>query len=86
MGKAGQALKQTLKTYGISQNKLAVTIGVERWMVFRWFHEKADPTGEKIVEIVKALKEIEPTAAKTFIDLYLGDLVEDEDQPTQESL
>ncbi|HEY9608957.1 MAG TPA: XRE family transcriptional regulator, partial [Allocoleopsis sp.] len=27
MGRAGQALKQTLNSYGISQNKLAVALG-----------------------------------------------------------
>ncbi len=80
MGRAGKALKQALKSYGISQNKLAVALGVERWMVFRWFHEQTDPTGETIVEIVNALKGIEPAAAKKFVELYLGELVEDEQQ------
>jgi transcriptional regulator with XRE-family HTH domain len=79
MGKAGQALKQALKTYRISQNKLAVTLGVDRSIVFRWFHEQTDPTGETIVEIVQALKGIEPAAAKKFVQLYLGELVEDSD-------
>ncbi len=49
-------------------------------MVFRWFHEQTDPTGETIVEIVNALKGIEPAAAKKFVELYLGELVEDEEQ------
>jgi transcriptional regulator with XRE-family HTH domain len=79
MGRAGKALKQALETYRISQNKLAVALGVERWMVFRWFHEQTDPTGETIVEIVQALKGIEPAAAKKFVELYLGELVEDEE-------
>ena len=30
MGRASVALKQILDTYGISQNKLAVTMGVSR--------------------------------------------------------
>ncbi|MEM9502689.1 MAG: XRE family transcriptional regulator, partial [Cyanobacteria bacterium P01_E01_bin.43] len=30
MGRAGRALKETLETYAISQNKLAVTLGMER--------------------------------------------------------
>jgi transcriptional regulator with XRE-family HTH domain len=79
MGRAGKALKQTLETYGISQNKLAGALGVKRWMVFRWFHEQTDPNGETIVDIVKALKTLDPAAAKTFIALYLGELMQDEE-------
>jgi transcriptional regulator with XRE-family HTH domain len=37
-----------LKTYGISQNKLAVALGIERTIVNRWFHERADPTAETL--------------------------------------
>lgn len=80
MGRAGQALKQTLNSYGISQNKLAVALGVERNKVFRWFHEQIDPTAETVADIVKALNEINPAAAEKFIELYLGDLVDDEDE------
>ncbi|MBD2063233.1 helix-turn-helix domain-containing protein [Funiculus sociatus GB2-A5] len=80
MGRAGQALKQTLETYSISQNKLAVVLGIERTIVNRWFHERADPTAETVADIVKALKGIEPAAAKKFVELYLGKLVEDEDE------
>jgi hypothetical protein len=32
-------------------------------------------------EIVKTLQEIEPPAAEKFIELYLGDLIEDKEQP-----
>ena len=80
MGRAGQALKQTLNSYGISQNKLAVALGVERNKVFRWFHEQIDPTAETVADIVKALNEINPAAAETFIELYLGDLVDDSER------
>lgn len=41
MGRVGQALKQALGTYGISQNKLAMALGIERTIVNRWFHERA---------------------------------------------
>jgi hypothetical protein len=54
-----------------------VALGVDRSIVFRWFHEHSDPTGDAIVEIVKALKGIEPIAAKRFVELYLGELVTD---------
>ncbi|HBL12799.1 MAG TPA: XRE family transcriptional regulator [Cyanobacteria bacterium UBA11162] len=79
MGKAGEALRQALETYGISQNKLAVALGIERGSVYRWVHEIRDPTAETVRDIVKALQGIEPAAAEKFVELYLGDLIEDED-------
>ncbi len=81
MGRAGQALKQALGTYGISQNKLAVALGIERTIVNRWFHERADPSAETVADIVKALKEINPAAAEKFVELYLGELIKGEDEP-----
>jgi len=81
MGKAGKALRQVLEIYGISQNKLAVALGIERGSVYRWVHEIRDPTAETVREIVKTLQEIEPPAASKFIELYLGDLIEDKEQP-----
>ena len=80
MGKAGEALRQVLETYGISQNKLAVILGIERGSVYRWVHEIRDPTAETVREIVKALKEINPAAAEKFVELYLGDLIKDDEQ------
>ncbi|NEO30280.1 MAG: helix-turn-helix transcriptional regulator [Symploca sp. SIO3C6] len=80
MGRAGKALKQALNFYGISQNKLAVALGIERTIVNRWFHERADPAAETVADIVKALKEIEPAAAQKFIEVYLGELIRDEDE------
>jgi transcriptional regulator with XRE-family HTH domain len=80
MGRAGQALKQALETYSISQNKLAVALGIERTVVNRWFHERADPTAETVADIVKALKGINRTAAEKFVELYLGELLEDEEE------
>jgi len=75
MGRASQALKQVLDTYGISQNQLAVAMGVERGSVFRWYHDKRDPTAETVVEIVEALKTINYQAAEEFVQLYLGDVI-----------
>jgi hypothetical protein len=72
MGKAGQALKQTLELHNISQNRLAITLGVERPIVFRWFHEQIDPTGETIHQITTALQSLDPKAASSFVDFYLG--------------
>ena len=79
MGKAGKALRQTLETYGISQNKLAVTLGVDRSMIFKWYHEKRDPTAETVVQIAEALRGLNPEAAAEFIRLYVGDFLQNED-------
>ena len=73
MGKAGAALKQVLEQYEISQYSLAAVLDVERNNVYRWVNEKRDPSGERIVEIVRALKSMNPEAAETFVSLYLGD-------------
>jgi transcriptional regulator with XRE-family HTH domain len=75
MGRASQALKQVLDTYGISQNQLAVTMGVERGSVFRWYHDKRDPTAETVVEIVEALKKLNYQAAEEFVRLYLTEML-----------
>jgi predicted transcriptional regulator len=64
------------QAYGISQNKLAVALGTDRFKVYRWFHEKIDPTAETVAEIVKALNDINPCAAEMFVQLYLGDLID----------
>ncbi|HEY9633176.1 MAG TPA: helix-turn-helix transcriptional regulator [Coleofasciculaceae cyanobacterium] len=78
MGKAGKALKQVLETYDISQNKLAVTMAVDRASVNRWVHEQRDPAGDVIVEIKNALRQLNPRAAEDFVRLYLGDSSADE--------
>ncbi|MBW4657748.1 MAG: helix-turn-helix domain-containing protein [Drouetiella hepatica Uher 2000/2452] len=71
MGKAGKALKQVLEAYGISQNRLAVIMGIARSTVSHWFNETRDPSAEAVTEIVKALRQINPEAADEFVDLYL---------------
>ncbi|HEY9879039.1 MAG TPA: helix-turn-helix transcriptional regulator [Leptolyngbyaceae cyanobacterium] len=76
MGRASDALKQVLDAYGISQNKLAVTMGISRANVGRWYHG-LDPSAENIAEIATALKALNPLAAKEFVRLYLGVIVDD---------
>lgn len=76
MGKVGKALKQVLETYGISQNKLAVTMGTNRASVNRWVQEVRDPAGDVIVEIKNALQKLNSEAAKDFVRLYLDDVEE----------
>ncbi|NJO41428.1 MAG: helix-turn-helix transcriptional regulator [Cyanobacteria bacterium CRU_2_1] len=71
MGKAGKALKKVLETHGISQNRLAVTMGVSRTTVNQWFNETRDPLAEAVSEIYKALRQINEVAAEEFINLYL---------------
>ena len=72
MGKAGQALKQVLETYGISQNRLAVTMEIRRSNVNRWVNEATDPAADAVLEIRDGLEQIHPDAAEEFIRLYLG--------------
>lgn len=76
MGRASQALKQVLEAYDISQNSLAVAMGVKRGSVNRWFHDKRDPTAETVIEIVHALKQINQDAARDFVKMYIGDALE----------
>lgn len=78
MGKASQALRQVLETFSISQNRLAVALGIDRSAVFKWVHEQREPTSDTIVEITRALKEMNPEAAREFVRLYLGEIVDGE--------
>ena len=71
MGKAGKALRQVLEKYEISQNRLAVTMGVSRTTVNQWYNETRDPLAEAVTEMIKALRQIDKAAAEEFIDLYL---------------
>lgn len=80
MGKAGRVLKVVLETYEISQNRLAVTLGVGRSNVYRWVNEVRDPTSETVISIMKALEELDVEAAAEFRRLYMSDLIQDEDK------
>lgn len=77
MGRAGKALREVLTQYGISQNSLAVKMGLQRSAVYKWFHEERDPTAETVADIVEALKALDEEAAKAFIQFYLGDILKD---------
>ncbi len=79
MVKVGKALKQVLETHKISQNKLAVLMGISRANVHRWVHEQRDPAGDVIVEIKKALDQLNPAAGDEFVRLYLYDVAGDEE-------
>lgn len=71
MAKAGKALKQVLETYGISQNRLAVQMGMGRSVVNNWVTEYTAPSSDGVLKIRKALQSINPEAAEEFIKLYL---------------
>jgi len=73
MGIAGQALKQVLDKYGITQNRLAVAMGIRRSTVNNWVNEINDPSATAILAIRKGLKSINPEAAEEFIRLYLSE-------------
>jgi transcriptional regulator with XRE-family HTH domain len=80
MGKAGRVLKEVLNTYSISQNKLAKAMGVRSSVVYRWFNELIDPTGDTLVKMVVALKLLDIDAAREFVQRYLGEILEDESE------
>jgi predicted DNA-binding protein (UPF0251 family) len=80
MGRAGKALKQVLDKYEITQNRLAVTMGVGRSNVHRWINEVRDPVAEAVLDIRDGLKQINPEAAEEFITLYLNSPAEDEEK------
>ncbi|HEY9636848.1 MAG TPA: helix-turn-helix transcriptional regulator [Coleofasciculaceae cyanobacterium] len=80
MGRAGKALKKVLENYGITQNRLAVVMGITRSSVHRWVYEIGDPVADAVIEIRDALQKINPEAAEEFIRLYLGETYEDEEQ------
>jgi transcriptional regulator with XRE-family HTH domain len=81
MGKAGKALKQVLESYDISQNKLAVTMGIGRSTVHYWVNETRDPLADSIPDIVAALEKLNEAAAREFLLLYLGRIVQNDNQP-----
>ena len=72
MGKVSDALKQVLGKYGISQNQLAIALGVDRPIFFRWFHGLVDPSAETVADIAKAIQHIDGEASREFARLYLG--------------
>jgi transcriptional regulator with XRE-family HTH domain len=78
MGRAGKALRQVLETYGISQNRLAITMGIGRSSVSHWFNETRDPSAEAVIEIIEGLQKLNDKAARDFIKLYLGPLASEE--------
>ena len=63
----GKALKQVLETYKINQYSLAGAMNVERNNVYHWVNEKRDPTVETVIEIVRALKSLNPESANAFM-------------------
>ena len=80
MGKAGKVLKRVLETYSISQNKLAVAMGIGRSSINRWVNENRDPGGDVILEIRNGLQKIDSAAAEDFIRLYLDQSDEQKEQ------
>jgi transcriptional regulator with XRE-family HTH domain len=76
MKKAGKALRKVLETYKISQNKLAIEMGIGRSTVSHWANETRDPAADAVLEIRKGLNKIDPDAAEEFIRLFLEDLAE----------
>ena len=70
MRKAGQVLRRVLDSYNISEISLAKGLGVEPLLMFDLSYEQTDPSAETetVVEIVKALHNINLSAAKDFLE------------------
>jgi len=81
MGRAGKALREVLTRYGISQNSLAVKMGLQRSAIYKWFHEERDPTAETVADIVEALKALNHKAAEDFVQFYLGNMLDNKENP-----
>ncbi len=60
-----------MEKYGISQNQLAIAMGIAPANVSRWVSEGRDPLAEAAAEIKDALEKLDPAAAEEFVDLYL---------------
>lgn len=73
MGKAGKSLRTILETYKISQNRLAIAMGIKAANVNRWVNEVRDPGAETLLDIRRGLHKIDPIAAEEFIRLFLED-------------
>ena len=71
MSKANEALKQVLEQYGISHNRLAVTMGIERSIVKNWVEGAVELTAGQAPEVLPALATLEPEADELFLRLYL---------------
>ena len=76
MSQAAKALEQTLNNYRISQNRLAVTMGVNRSTVSNWISQSRDPSASAIINILDALKQINPEAGRDFNELRATHSVE----------
>jgi transcriptional regulator with XRE-family HTH domain len=74
MKKAGKALRKVLETYKISQNQLAIAIGIGRSTISHWVNESRDPAADAVLEIRRGLNKINPEAAEEFIRIFLEDL------------
>jgi transcriptional regulator with XRE-family HTH domain len=73
MKKAGKALKRILEIYGITQNRLAVAMGIGRSAVNNWVNEISDPPADTLLAIRSGLHKINSEAAEEFIKLYLSE-------------
>lgn len=71
MGRAGKALKRVLEDYQISQNQLAITMGIDRSNVSRWVNGSRDPSAEAVINIRQALNHLEEAAAEDFVRFFL---------------
>ncbi|WP_416669665.1 helix-turn-helix domain-containing protein [Egbenema bharatensis] len=80
MGKAGRALRQVLEHYNITQNRLAVMMGIDRSNISRWVSGERDPLAEAVPDIRAGLAKLNPDAADEFVKMYLYGAGKDDDR------
>jgi transcriptional regulator with XRE-family HTH domain len=71
MAKVGEALKQVLEDYEISQYRLAAVMGIGRSAINNWVNGRNEPLASTVIDIRDALESMNPAAAEEFIRLYL---------------
>jgi DNA-binding transcriptional regulator YdaS (Cro superfamily) len=67
-----------LEAYGISENKLALAMGIRRSSINHWINESRDSAPDAVLEIRKGLQRIEPRLVEEFTRLYWDESQEDE--------
>jgi transcriptional regulator with XRE-family HTH domain len=72
MGRAGKALKQVLANYDITQNRLAVVMGITRSSVHRWVYEIGDPVADAVIELEMRFSKSIQRRLRSLLGFTLG--------------
>jgi len=59
-----------------------MVLKIERNSLYRWVNEKSDPSAKTGLDIVRALKDLNPAAAQAFVERCLVEKIKDLYSPT----